>query len=286
MLDTFWMPEYDKTLRHFESYLTILDRRPSTVQSYLRAGRDFLAFTRKKTHNLNSKDVFRYLLFLKEQKGLSGSSLNQKRSALAILFRDILAIPLPKKVLKFCKKPKRLPEILTEAQVARLLQATDNLKHRTILMTMYSAGLRISEAIHLRPNDIDSEMMQIHIRDGKGQKDRQVMLSETLLTHLRHYWKVYRPKDWIFPGARSGRPINAASVQKTFKRAALKAGIRKHVTPHSLRHSFATSLLQAGVGLPYIQQLMGHSSINTTMIYLRVCPKSAEITSPLDRLDL
>lgn len=281
-----WSQAHETTLDKLESYLGILGRSSNTTKAYVGGVKDFLRHTPKDVDELEGNDAFTYLVHLKEERGLDASTLNQRRSALRLFFDGILEKPLPKKALKFTKRSKRLPETLTTSEVTDLLQATDNFKHQTIFMTIYSAGLRIGEATHLRPLDIDSKSMQIHIRGAKGQKDRQVMLAEKLLAQLREYWKIYRPKEWLFPGARSNGPIDCRTVQKVFKQVALKAGIRKPVTPHCLRHSFATHLLEAGVSLPYIQQLLGHSSIQTTMIYLRVVPKSAGLTSPLDRLAL
>ena len=152
-------------------------------------------------------------------------------------------------------------------------------------MALYSAGLRLSEATHLRVGDIDSETMRILVRSGKGQKGRYVMLSMRLLEILRDYWKNYRPKVWLFPGKNPGQPISSSAVQRFLKRARKAAGIKKRVAPHSLRHSFAVHLLQAGTNLKYIQELLGHSSINSTMIYLQLAPECAEaVQSPLDTL--
>lgn len=286
MFLTHWSQAHDNALEEFANYLGILGRSSNTARAYVGGARDFLQHTKKDLDELSESDVFEYLVYLKEKRGLASVSLNQRRAALRMFFDDILGKPLSKKVLKFAKRPKRLPETLTTSEVTDLLKATESFKHQTILMTMYSAGLRVGEAIRLRPLDIDSKSMQIHIRGAKGQKDRQVMLSEKLLVQLRRYWKIHRPKGWLFPSNRSERHVDSRTVQKAFKQAALKAGIRKAITPHCLRHSFATHMLEAGVGLPYIQQLLGHSSIKTTMVYLKVAPKSVGVTSPLDRLAL
>ena len=281
-----WSQDHENALADFDKYLGILKRRPRTADAYVSGARDFLRCTQKGLDELTEDDVFQYLVDLKEQRGLGASTLNQRRSALSSFFSNILERPLSKKVLRSSKRVKRLPETLTVAEVTNLFRATDNLKHQTIFMTMYSAGLRIGEAIHLKPLDINSKSMQVHIREAKGQKDRNVMLSEKLLDQLRRYWKIYRPKGWLFPSTRSSGPVHSRTIQKAFKEVAQQSGIRRSVTPHCLRHSFATHLLEAGVSLPYIQQLLGHASINTTMIYLRVAPKSAGVTSPLDRIVL
>ncbi len=242
--------------------------------------------TTKDIKDLSPEDVYSYLVYLKEDQNLAGSTINQKRAALRIFFEEVLERSLPKKVIKYSKRPKRIPEALSQSEIIVLFQATDDLKMRTVFMTMYSAGLRVSEATHLKPVDIDSKDMRIHIRAGKGNKDRQVMLSERLLDSLRDYWRLCRPKEWLFPSSRSPQPINSTTVQKAFRKAAIKANIKKHVTTHSLRHSFAIHLLQAGTSLRYIQELLGHANIQSTMIYLKAVPESADVKSPLDRLQI
>lgn len=281
-----WSPAHDKVLKDFEQYLNLLGRSKDTIRAYKYCTKSFLEHTEKDVEELSARDVFEYLVYLKEQLGQANSTLNQKRAALRVFFRDILEKPLPNTLLKYSKRPQHIPEILTPSEVEQVLKATDNLKGRTILMTIYSAGLRVSEAVHIKPSDIDSKSMKIHIRQAKGQKDRQTMLSEKLLEKLRLYWKATRPQTWLFPGFDPTKPISIRCVQKTFKASLMKAGIHRPLTLHSLRHSFATHLLEAGVSLPYIQQLLGHSSIKTTLIYLKVAPESAKIKSPLDSLSL
>lgn len=231
-----WSPAHDNALEELTNYLGILGRSSNTARAYVGGARDFLQHTKKDLDELSESDVFEYLVYLKEQRGLANDSLNQRRAALRMLFEDILGKPLSRKVLKFAKRPKRLPETLTTSEVTDLLQAAENFKHQTILMTIYSAGLRVGEAIRLKPLDIDSKSMQIHIRGAKGQKDRQVMLSEKLLVQLRQYWKIHRPKGWLFPSTHSESHLNSQTVQKAFKKAALKAGIRKPITLHCLRN--------------------------------------------------
>jgi site-specific recombinase XerD len=171
--------------------------------------------------------------------------------------------------------------------VVRLFDAISNLKHRAILITAYAAGLRVSEVARLRVEDIDSKRMVIRVRQGKGQKDRYVMLSPRLLEILRNYWKAVRPQGYLFPGAAPDRHIAPNSVHKACARAARYAKLGKHVTVHTLRHSFATHLLEAGTDLRTIQVLLGHRSFNTTARYVHVATASlASTRSPLDRLDL
>mgnify|MGYP001825938414 CR=1 FL=1 len=175
--------------------------------------------------------------------------------------------------------------VLSCEEVEALLQCTGNLKHRTFLMTFYAAGLRLREAAELRIPDMDSRRMQLNVARGKGSKQRLVPLSPRLLEALRQYWAEYRPSDYLFPGKLPDRPYAATSIQKTIKVSARKAGIRKQVTPHVLRHSYATGLLEAGVDLLTISRLLGHASFSTTMVYLHVRrPHLDSVPSPLDWL--
>jgi site-specific recombinase XerD len=176
--------------------------------------------------------------------------------------------------------------VLSEEEVSRLFAATNNLKHKALLMLIYSAGLRISEALQMKISDIDSNRMQITIRQGKGKKDRTGLLSEQMLTILRSYYQLYEPRQYLFEGS-SGGKYSTRSAQQVLRQACQRAGIHKKVTLHTLRHSFATHLLEAGTDLRYIQVLLGHSSSKTTEIYTHVSTKALkDIKSPLDRLKL
>jgi len=258
-----------------------------TVKSYDRCIKRFLRHRDKPVNQLSMDDVRCHLLYLKEDRDLAGSSINQAYSAIKFLFTEVLSRPWEPKGFRFQRRARRLPVVLTRDEVKTLFEVTDNLKHRAVMMTIYSAGLRLSEATHLRISDIDSKAMRIHVQLGKGKKDRYVMLSPTLLETLRAYWKSYRPKTWLFPGSRENRPIHPRAVQRVVETAVEKAGMTKHASPHSLRHSFATHLLEGGTNLRYIQELLGHSSIQTTMVYLKVVPESATaVVSPLDQMAL
>jgi len=176
---------------------------------------------------------------------------------------------------------------LSEAEVKNILSNVNNLKHKVILMTIYSAGLRISEAINLKIKDIDSNRMQIRVEQSKGKKDRYTLLSKKTLEMLRLYFKEYKPKEWLFEGAKEGTPYSAKSIQTIFTEATKLAGIKKRATVHTLRHSFATHLLENGTDLRYIQSLLGHESSKTTEIYTHITTKGFDqILSPLDKLDL
>ncbi|MDI9512668.1 MAG: tyrosine-type recombinase/integrase [Bacillota bacterium] len=183
------------------------------------------------------------------------------------------------------KKEKKLPEILSKNEISKLLKAVKNLKHKAILYLVYSAGLRVGEVVKLKPTDIDSDRMLIPIIQGKGKKDRYTILSETALSILRQYVKVYKPEHWLFPGQHPDKHLTERSVQKVFDNARIDAKIRKDVSVHNLRHSFATHLLEGGVNLRYIQELLGHSSSKTTEIYTHVTQKNlSNIISPLDTI--
>ncbi len=229
-------------------------------------------------------DVRAYLLHL-VQKKVSWSSYNQTLGALRFLYEVTLGRKDVLERIPFPKQPKRLPVVLSLEEVTRFLAAVVGIKYRAILMTAYAAGLRLSEVTGLRVADIDSKRMVIRVRQAKGRRDRYVMLSPRLLAVLREYWKVIRPTDWLFPGDVPGQPISGKAVHLACVRAARDAGLDKHVTLHTLRHSFATHLLEAGTDLRTIQVLLGHSKLETTAIYTHVSPAAVEATrSPFDRI--
>ncbi len=178
---------------------------------------------------------------------------------------------------------KRLPVVLSSEEVRKVFEVIPNLKHRTILMTIYSGGLRLGEVLRLKVKDIDSKRMLIRVKQGKGHKDRYTLLGKRTVEMLRVYWNVYRPKEWLFPSTNLDRPLSASSVQKVFKKGLHEAGIMKEASVHTLRHSFATHLLEAGTDLFYIQRLLGHTTARTTAVYLHVTRKDiGGIRSPID----
>jgi integrase/recombinase XerD len=259
---------------------------PRTIEAYISRVGSFARHFGRSPEQLTRDDVRAYLLHLVQEKKVSWSVYNQTLAALRYLYEvtlgrnDVLErIPCP-------KQPKRLPVVLSLDEVARIFSALVSIKHRAILMTAYAAGLRLSEVTGLRVDDIDSKRMVIRVRQAKGRRDRYVMLSPRLLTLLREYWKVARPKEWLFPGDIPGRPITGKAVHKICVNAARSADIGKHVTVHTLRHSFATHLLEAGTDIRTIQVLLGHRKLETTAIYTHVSPAAVESTrSPLDRIE-
>lgn len=233
---------------------------------------------------INDASVQKYALALLE-KDLSHAYVNQAISALKFYFRHVLKRPNSNGYVR-PKKESRLPDVLSLGEVARLLKSVKNLKHRAMLVVTYTSGLRVGEVVRLRPEDCDRERNVVKVRQGKGRKDRQTLLSETASAVLERYIEQAKPEGWLFPGQQEGRHLTERSAQKVFEKAVLQAGIRKDVSIHSLRHSFATHLLENGIDLRYIQELLGHQSVRTTERYTHVSRRDiGRIQSPLDRLD-
>jgi site-specific recombinase XerD len=227
------------------------------------------------------KDFLQYSI---ETRNLSVSYINQVISAVKILQQDVLGKSWESIRIKRPRRIKKLPVVLSKEEIKSLIETTRNLKHRAILAIIYSAGLRISEVISLRPSDIDSDRKQIRVL-GKGNKYRYTLLSENTLDLLRIYWRAYKPERYLFEGQKQGHPISRETIQVVFKHACKKTGINKPASVHSLRHSFATHLLESGVNLKIIQSLLGHSSLRTTSIYLHVTRFDlASIRSPFDEI--
>jgi site-specific recombinase XerD len=259
---------------------------PSTCESYLGCVRAFAAYHRRSPDQLGEPEIREFLLHLESQKA-SASTINVHVCALKFLYRVTLGQPeLAERIPRPRRIAQRLPDVLTGTEIERILDNITSLKHRAIVMTAYGAGLRVSEVCALRVEDIDSQRMAIHVRQGKGKRDRFVMLPERVLHALREYWSRERPRrPFLFPGGVPGRCISVSSVQKTLTRAAAKAGLTKRVSPHVLRHSFATHLLELGTDLRVIQTLLGHGSNSTTLRYTRVSRGHLRKTpSPLDVL--
>ena len=255
-----------------------------TIKSYMRYNRHFLLFTGKKPKEVGNEDIKKYLYYVVEQKKVATSTLNIIINALKFYYGEVLGKDFIYKV-KRPKKDKKLPVVLSRNKVKKILEVTANIKHKAILMLIYSGGLRVGEVVKLRPEDIDENRKLIHIRASKGRKDRYTLLSNVALQSLREYLKKEKPKRWLFPSWNNEKHITTRTVQKIFHKACQKAGIKKEVTVHSLRHSFATHLLESGIDLRYIQELLGHKSSKTTEIYTHVSTKNlSAIKSPLDNL--
>jgi integrase/recombinase XerD len=256
-----------------------------TIDAYTYHVERFAKHFGRPLDQLGPEEIRTYQLHLIEVRHASWSSFNQAVCGLRFLYHITLPRPWVVQQIPFGKRPKKLPAVLGREEVTRLLACVPVLKHRTVLLTQYAAGLRLSEVTHLQVSDIDSPRMQIRIANGKGHKERRVPISPRLLHELREYWKQTRPSSFLFPGKAPDVPLANDTVQKACKLAAALARIPKHVTPHTLRHSYATGLLEAGVDLLTISRLLGHASFLTTMVYLHVRQPHLESTpSPLDWL--
>lgn len=261
----------------------------STAEAYIRALKEFATYYHRPPDQLGPKEISRFQLHLLRDRKLSIPSVKQRIAALRFFFNRTLKRRYPLTEFSYPKAPQRLPVILSQDEVKAMINAATSLLHRTLLMTLYSTGMRRAEVTRLKVNDIDSQRMVVHIKQGKGGKDRDVPLSPKLLETLREYWHWKKPKVYLFPGepkrGSKGEHLTSKAVYLACKGAAHRAGIQKNVGPHTLRHSFATHMLESGADLRTIQVLLGHTHIRDTTIYLhlsrrhlRACP------NPLDEL--
>ena len=266
--------------------MQIRNYSPHTIDAYLRSVAQFAKHFHTPPDRLGPEDIRTYQLLLLHQQ-VSKSIFIQTVCALRFLYETTLGRPWMVDFIPYPKKPKTLPVILSRDEVKALLLAPRHLKHRAILATLYATGVRVSELCQLRGTDIDSQRMVIHVRQGKGKRDRVVMLSPNLLPLLRRYWKLYQLQPWLFPGPRVTEPITPAGVAHICTQAGHAATLKKAVYPHLLRHTFATHLLEAGVDLRRIQLLLGHARLRSTSLYLHVAhPALTATESPLDALVL
>jgi integrase/recombinase XerD len=257
-----------------------------TREAYLGAVAGLAKHYGRRPDDITQEEVQNYLLYLIEQRNLAWSSCNIVFQGLKFFYRVTLKRSATQFDIPRARQPQKLPQILSREEVGALIAKTLNLKHRTILMTAYGAGLRLNEICHLRVSDIDSDRMTIRVEQGKGAKDRYTLLSPRLLVELRRYWVAHRPKEWLFTARDVTRPIGEHTVHRIYHAAKARAGIVKHGGIHSLRHAFATHLLEAGVDVHTIQRLMGHGHISTTMRYFHLARKHlAKTTSPLELLE-
>jgi site-specific recombinase XerD len=257
-----------------------------TRKTYTKQLKRFSSFIGKDLDSISLQDVRRYILFLLEEQQASHSYANQAISAIKFLCNDTLNQGKTIEALPRPKKENKLPNVLSFEEVKRILDALNNEKHRTLLFLIYSAGLRVGEVVRLKAQDIDSSRMLIHVVQGKGRKDRYTLLSEIALTQLRKYYSLYKPEIWLFPGQDKKEFLTERTVERIFEKACSLAKINKKATVHTLRHSFATHLLEGGTDLRFIQELLGHSSSKTTEIYTHVTQKNiSNIQSPLDKLN-
>jgi integrase/recombinase XerD len=258
----------------------------NTLKTYKQLFEEFINYySTKEIDDITEQEIVAYVRYLVKERGISASYQNQAINSIKFYYEKVAGGIRKFYHLERPLREQKLPTVLATEEVIAMIKVTANLKHKLLLMMCYSAGLRISELLNLRVADIDSKRMQIKIKSAKGKKDRYSLLSEKILPSLREYYKTYLPKDYLFEGI-GGGPYSERSMQSVVKEALEKAGIVKHATVHTLRHSFATHLLESGTDLRYIQTLLGHSSSKTTEVYTHVTSRALKgIISPLDSLD-
>jgi site-specific recombinase XerD len=266
-------------------YLMAMNYSHNTVKNYTQA---FLLFLRRHQYQnpdiLEQRDIVKYLAGMMEQ-GLSSSTAHTLVNALLFYYRNVLKKSPFEIMIPRPKKEKKLPQVLTMAECLGVFKAISNPKHKLLMMLGYGAGLRLSEIVSLEWQDIHFEEFKIHIKGAKGHKDRLVMLPYTIVSYLQEYRKMFGGEQWVFEGQYKGEPYSGRSVQQVLQQAIAKSGLEKKATVHTLRHSFATHLLESGTDIRYIQQLLGHNSILTTTIYTHIsAPAVKKIQSPLDNM--
>ena len=255
-----------------------------TQKTYLREASNFAKYFNRSPEELGEDELKEYMLYLMKERHLSDGTYRFYVAALKFLYRTTLKREWMVEKIKCPKRRRKLPIVLDLSEVESLFSVTKNLKHKAMLMITYSSGLRVSETACLKMTDIDSKRMTVRIRQGKGGNDRYSILSQTALEHLRQYWKKYRPTEWLFEGQKKDDHITLHTIQTIFQAAKKRARITKPVSVHTLRHSFATHLIEAGTSLHHVQLLLGHRSPTTTTVYLHVSRLNlAQVTSPLDR---
>ncbi len=274
------LSEYNKLLK-IENY------SEQTVKSYYSALKLFFEWiVESQIDKVTNEAIRDYLYFCKTKRKYSFSSMKMVIASIRYFYVKLLKKDIPDALNIELRKPSILPTVLSVKEISKILEVTKNLKHKTVLVLIYSAGLRLGELLNLEIADIDSESMKIHIRGAEGKKDRYVMLSENVLKLLREYYKEFKPQKYIIEGQNGGK-YSPKSVQSVFKRSLKKAGIKKKASVHTLRHSFATHLLDDGTDIRYIQELLGHKRLETTQIYTHVSSYSInKIKSPADKLKI
>lgn len=271
----------------YKHQLILRNYSKSTVDAYLSSLNNFLQYVKKKGFKeISATQLEIYFFFCKKELNYSYSTMKQQLAAVRFLYQEVLKKPVDFDFNIKMKKPSTIPEVLSVEEVQRLLNSFTNVKHKAIFTLCYSAGLRLGEILNIKMSDIDSDRMQIRIHQAKGKKDRYSLLSPKVLELLRKYVGEYTPKEYLFEGQNGGK-YSSASVQQLMRKHRKKANIKKKATPHTLRHSFATHLLDKGTDIRFIQELLGHAHISTTQIYTHVSSKSLkDVKSPIEYLDI
>ena len=281
-----YTPQNIKLLKRMETDLQLRGRAKNTHKSYLQSVRFFLDFCgNKPAVELDEHDVREFLIHLMREGKVSNGTINCYNAGIRFFFAVTLNRTMNYLQMPMFKKHKKLPVILTREEIAKLIGECTNLKHRAFFLVAYGGGLRVSEIAALRVKDIDSKAMRIFIRGSKGYKDRFTLLSNECLCALREYWSVYRPKHpegWLFPGVHNHTHIISDTISQAFNKWTAYIGITKDVSIHSLRHAFATHLLEDGATIFQIKELLGHASLNSTAVYLHLANTTEGVVSPAD----
>ena len=264
--------------------LQLSGAKPRTQETYLREVENLAKYFNRSPAELGEADIKQYMLYMINERHLSEGTFRFYVAGLKFFYRTTLKREWPVEKIRHPRSKRKLPVVLDLSEVESLFSVTRNLKHKAILMMTYSSGLRVSETARLKLTDIDSKRMTVKVSDGKGGKDRYSILSQTTLESLRQYWRKYRPTEWLFEGQKKNAHITVHSIQLMFYAAKKRAGITKPASVHTLRHSFATHLIEAGTSLHHVQLLLGHRSPTTTTVYLHVSRLNlSQVTSPLDK---
>ncbi|MCK5853089.1 site-specific integrase [bacterium] len=269
-------------LKRYERDLVLKGFSPRTRETYYRNIVHFFNYSPEDPIMVTGETIKDYLYYLIKDRKLSPSSLRQARSAITYFFTQTMGSPVEVENIPCQIKERKLPTVYSVNEVAAIINSTSNLKHKTILMLVYSSGLRVGEVVEIKPSDIARDIMRLKIRQAKGHKDRYAILSEVCLDQLEIYWLKYKPENWLFNGKKQGTQISIRAVQHAFEIAKRNAGIKKKGGIHSLRHSFATHMLEAGGGLFQLQKFLGHKHLKTTLIYTHISEENVKAESPLD----
>lgn len=271
--------------KRFENYLIVNRLAQKTQEAYLNAVAGLSKHYNQPPERLTDEQIQKYLVYLIRHRKLSWSSCNVNFSGLHCFYKKFLNRPQTEFSIPPRPRQKKLPEILSRQEVLKLIDAAHDERHRALLMITYGSGLRVSETVHLKPHHIESDRMLVRIEQAKGRKDRYTLLSQKALDELRIYWKVRRPEKWLFYGRDKAQPMDVTTAQKIYYRTKKAAGITRGKGIHTLRHCFATHLLEQGIDIYLIKRFLGHLSIQTTLGYLHLLPdRLAEVKSPLDTL--
>lgn len=275
----------EQILEKMKADLELRGRSEETLRNYLMHVRLFQDYFDKPADEMGEEEISKYLHYLVTEKKLQPASVNTQNSSLRFLYGVTLDRLLNTRKIPRAKHIRGLPDILNKDELGYLFYLTKNLKYKAIFMTIYGSGLRVSEAVNLKVRDVDSENMRLFIRKGKGGRDRYAMLPQKTLGILREYWQKYHPTDWLFVNDKTGTQLTIRAVQDAFKAIAGKSGIPKHITVHTLRHCFATHLLNEGNNVFHIKRLLGHVRIDTTVWYLQLSDsETLKLKSPLDTM--